>query len=152
LKNTWKKRVLITLVSLLAIVLVIALLKLVFIDFVIDFMWFQSQGMTGYFLLRLLYRYLVFAFSAAVFFGIFYVNFLFASRLVEVAEEAEDKHTKNLVKMLHSGLRRMYLPLSIVMALPIAFPMYTNWEKALLFFFSIVVTFSCFFCFIEYIT
>ena len=123
-------------VALLAIGVVIALLKLIFVDFVIDFLWFQSQGMTLYFLLRLLYRYLVFAFFAAVFFGIFYVNFWIAARLVGVAEDSRDEDTKNLVKTLHNGLRRMYLPLSVLMALPIAFPMYTHWEKALRFLFG----------------
>jgi uncharacterized membrane protein (UPF0182 family) len=118
------------------LVLMVVLLKLIFVDFVVDFWWFQSQGMTGYFVIRLIYRYLVFAFFAAIFFAFFYVNFWFASRVVGVDETSPDKNNKNLVKTLHNGLRRMYLPLSFLMALPIAVPMYLNWEKALLFLFG----------------
>ncbi len=123
-------------IALAAIGLMVVLLKLIFVDFVVDFWWFQSQGMTVYFLMRLVYRYLVFAFFAAIFFGIFYVNFWFASRVVGVAEKSTDKNERNLVTTLHNGLRRMYLPLSLLMALPIAAPMYAHWEKALLFLFG----------------
>jgi uncharacterized membrane protein (UPF0182 family) len=123
-------------IALAAIGLMVILLKLIFVDFVVDFWWFQSQGMAVYFLMRLVYRYLVFAFFAAIFFGIFYVNFWFASRVVGVAEKSTDKNERNLVTTLHNGLRRMYLPLSLLMALPIAAPMYAHWEKALLFLFG----------------
>jgi uncharacterized membrane protein (UPF0182 family) len=59
-----------------------------------------------------------------------------ASRVVGVAEKSLDKNERNLVTTLHNGLRRMYLPLSLVMALPIAAPMYAHWEEALLFLFG----------------
>ncbi|BBO69209.1 UPF0182 protein [Desulfosarcina alkanivorans] len=136
MKTPWKKRILITAAALVAMGLVIILLNLFFVDFVVDFWWFQSQGMTVYLLMRLIYRYLVFAFFTAIFFGFFTVNFWFASRVIGVAETSRDKNDRNLVKTLHNGLRRMYLPLSVLMALPIAAPMYTHWEKALLFLFG----------------
>ena len=72
--------------ALAAIGLMVILLKLIFVDFVVNFWWFQSQGMTGYFVMRLIYRYLVFAFFTAIFFGFFTVNFWFASRVVGVDE------------------------------------------------------------------
>ncbi|MDX2453927.1 UPF0182 family protein [Desulfosarcina sp.] len=122
--------------ALIGLLVVVVLLKLVFVDFVVDFWWFQSQGMTLYFFMRLAYRYLVFAFFAAVFFAIFYVNFRIASRAVGVADTPGDKDEKSLFKSLHGGLRRMYLPLSFLMALPIAVPMYAHWEEALLFIFG----------------
>ena len=122
--------------ALAAIGLMVILLKLIFVDFVVDFWWFQSQGMTVYFLMRLIYRYLVFVLFAAIFFGFFTVNFWFASRVVGVDETSPDKNNKNLIKTLHNRLRRMYLPLSFLMALPIAVPMYLHWEKALLFIFG----------------
>ena len=86
--------------------------------------------------MRLVYRYLVFALFAVIFFGIFYVNFWIAARMVGVAEGSGDENKKNLVKTLHNGLRRMYLPFSFLMALPIALPMYAHWDEALLFLFS----------------
>jgi uncharacterized membrane protein (UPF0182 family) len=127
---------LITTAALAAIGLMVILLKLIFVNFVVDFWWFQSQEMAGYFLMRLIYRYLVFALFAAIFFGFFTVNFWFASRVVGVDETSPDKNSKNLIKTLHNGLRRLYLPLSFLMALPIAVPMYLHWEKALLFLFG----------------
>ncbi len=119
-----------------AIGLAVILLKLIFVDFVVDFWWFQSQGLTVYFLMRLIYRYLVFALFAAIFFGFFTVNFWLASRVVGVAETSPDKNERNLITTLHNGLRRMYLPLSVLMALPIAAPMYAHWKEALLFLFG----------------
>lgn len=126
----------IALTALLAVLVGIVILKLVFIELFIDFLWYKSQGMSWYFLLRLVYSYIVFAFFTAIFFGIFYINFWFAARMVGAAEDSKDKRTKNLVKTLHNGLRRLYLPLSIVMAVPIAFPLYSHWEEALLYLFS----------------
>ncbi len=134
--KSWRKRGLVYAAALIGLLIAIVLLKLVFVDFVVDFWWFQSQGMALYFLMRLAYRYVVFIFFVLVFFGIFYLNFWAASRVVGVAEKSTDKNEKNLIKTLHSGLRRMYIPLSLLMALPIAAPMYTHWEKALLFLFG----------------
>ncbi len=133
--KSWKKCSVIVAV-LIGLLLAFVLLKLVFVDFVVDFWWFQSQGLTLYFLMRLAYRYFVFVIFAALFFGIFYLNFWMASRVVGVAEKSTDKNEKNLVKTLHNGLRRLYLPLSLLMALPIASPMYTHWEEALMFLFG----------------
>ncbi len=134
--KSWRKRGLVVAAALIGLLIAIVLLKLVFVDFVVDFWWFQSQGMALYFLMRLAYRYVVFIFFVLVFFGIFYLNFWAASRVVGVAEKSTDKNEKNLIKTLHNGLRRMYIPLSLLMALPIAAPMYTHWEKALLFLFG----------------
>uniref|UniRef100_UPI003569AC80 UPF0182 family protein n=1 Tax=Desulfosarcina sp. TaxID=2027861 RepID=UPI003569AC80 len=134
--KSWKKRGLLFAAALVGLLLAIVLLKLVFVNFVVDFWWFQSQSMSLYYLMRLVYRYFVFVFFAALFFGIFYLNFWIASRVVGVAEKSTDKNEKNLIKTLHNGLRRMYIPLSLLMALPIAAPMYTHWEKSLLFLFG----------------
>ncbi len=77
--KSWKKRVLVIAAALIGLLLAIVLLKLVFVNFVVDFWWFQSQGMTLYFFMRLAYRYLVFIFFAAVFFaGAFFAVFLVA--------------------------------------------------------------------------
>lgn len=131
--NSWKKKLLIGAVVLLALGIAVALLKLTFVDFVVDFWWFKSQGLTFYFLMRLLYRYLVFAFFTVVFFGIFLINFWIASR---GSIDAEATIGKGLIKTLHKGLRRFYIPLSLLLALPIAMVMYFNWEQALLFLFG----------------
>jgi uncharacterized membrane protein len=69
--KSWKTKLLVAAAALVGLVIAVGLLKLIFVDFVVDFWWFQSQGMTGYFLMRLIYRYLVFAFFAAIFFAFF---------------------------------------------------------------------------------
>jgi len=134
--KSWKKRVLLTVGALVGLVVAIGLLKLVFVDFVVDYWWHQSQDMGIYFLMRWLYRYLVFLFFAALFFGIFLVNFWIATRLVGMGEGQDAEGKKDLFKLLHTGLRRFYIPFSLILALPIAIPMYANWEAALLFLFG----------------
>jgi uncharacterized membrane protein (UPF0182 family) len=134
--KSWKKKLLVTAATLLALAVVVILLNFVFVDSLVDFLWFQSQGLSVYILMRWLYRYVVFAFFTLIFFAFFYVNFWIAARFLGTAETAPHSDKKDLVKRLHSGLQRFYLPFSIVMALPIAIPMYSNWEKALLFLFS----------------
>jgi hypothetical protein len=134
--KSWKKRILLTGGILLGLVVLIGLLMLVFVNFVVDFWWFQSQDLGIYFLMRWLYRYLVFLFFTALFFGIFLVNFWIAARLVGVAEGQDADGKKDLFKLLHAGLRKFYIPFSLILALPIAIPMYVNWEAALLFLFG----------------
>ena len=134
--KSWKKKALLAVFGLVVGILLIGLLKLIFVDFVVDFWWFQSHEMGFYFLMRLIYRYLVFGLFVAVFFVIFYVNFWMASRVISAGKKTADQDKRNVVKTLHDGLRRMYLPLSLLMALPIAFPMFTHWEAALTFIFG----------------
>ena len=134
--KSWKKRALIAVAVLVAVIVAIGLLSLVFVDFVVDFWWFQSQDMGFYFLMRWLYRYIVFGLFTAIFFGIFVVNFWIASRIVGQAGDRSTGEKRALVKTLHRGMRRFYLPLSLLLALPIAIPMYTHWQAALLFLFG----------------
>ncbi|MGD8702807.1 MAG: UPF0182 family protein, partial [Desulfosarcina sp.] len=134
--KSWKKKLLITTIVLVGLALAMALLNLVFVDFVIDFWWFAAQDMGLYFLMRQFYRYLVFAFFAAVFFGLFWVNFTIASRAVTTSKESNGSEKKDLIRLLHNGLRRFYIPFSLLMAVPIALPMFRHWETALMFLFS----------------
>jgi uncharacterized membrane protein (UPF0182 family) len=129
----WKKRLLIGFGIILALILLFGMLKLIFIDFVIDFWWFKSQKLTIYFLMRSFYRFAVFGFFVAFFFGIFSINFWIASRFVNRAYPLDDTDQKDLMDFLHDKLHRLYIPFSLVIALPIAVPMFINWEAALLF-------------------
>ncbi len=134
--SAWKKRLFIGIAILLALSIGAALLMLIFVDSVVDFWWFQSQQLSLFFFMRWLYRHLVFVFFAALFFTFFYVNFWLASRIVGFDETTRRKENRDLVRRLHDGLQRFYLPLSLAMALPIAIPMYTHWEAALMFLFG----------------
>ena len=105
-----------------------------FVDFVIDFWWFRSLELGGYYLWRMMYRYLVFFLFTALFFSVFYVNFWVASRFVGFVDSSAEK--KDLIRYLHHGLRRLYLPISFLMAFFIAIPTYSSWEQTLLFLFG----------------
>ena len=61
-------------------------------------------------------------------------NFWIASRFVGFGENRSEK--KDLVKYLHDAMQRVYIPLSILISLPIALPMFLHWEEALLFLFG----------------
>ena len=134
--KSWKKKLLVTAAILLVLAVGMILLNFVFVDSVVDFWWFQSQGLSLYILMRWLYRYAVFAFFTVIFFAFFYVNFWIAARFVGSAEVDHEPDKKDLVKRMYSGLQRFYLPFSLVLALPIAIPMFSNWEKALMFLYS----------------
>ncbi len=134
--KSWKKKLLITAAILLGLAVLLILLNFVFVESVVDFWWFQSQGLGLYVLMRWLYRYVVFGCFTAIFFVFFYVNFWIAARFVGNPEADQSAHKKALFNRVHSGLQRFYLPFSVLLALPIAIPMFSNWEKALLFIFS----------------
>ena len=132
----WQKKLLITLIVLLVLAVLTIAANFVFVDSVVDLLWFKAQGLGLYFFMRWLYRYVVFALFAFIFFVFFYLNFWIAARFVGSAGAGQQPDQKDLIKRVHSGLQRFYLPFSLLLALPIAIPMFTNWEKALLFIFS----------------
>lgn len=124
-------------IGLLAILgILIAAVKFIFIDFFVDLWWFQAQGMTSYYFLRLLYPYLILIFFTILFFAIFYVNFRVASRVIGFEDKPDGYKEKKWLKYLNHALRDMYIILSFVMALIIAIPIFRNWENSLLFLFG----------------
>jgi uncharacterized membrane protein (UPF0182 family) len=116
--------------------ILIAAVKFIFIDFFVDLWWFQDQGMTSYYLLRLLYPYLILIFFTILFFAIFYVNFRVASHIIGFEDKPDGYKEKKWLKYLNHALRDMYILLSFVMALIVAIPIFKNWEKSLLFLFG----------------
>ncbi len=132
----WKKKLIIALIVLVLLAVLTIAANFLFIDSVVDFLWFKSQGLGLYFFMRWLYRYFVFAGFTFVFFVFFYLNFWVAARFVGSAGANQQPDQKDLIKSVHNGLRRFYLPFSFILALPVAIPMFANWEKALLFIFS----------------
>lgn len=131
--KTWKKKSIIGLGTLLVAAISIMILKIIFVDFVVDFWWFQSQEKTLYFFLRLLYRYISFLVYTAFFFAIFYANFWIAARCAKGNGKPADQNKKDSTQNIRTRLRMFYLPLSLLMALPVAWPLFTNWELALQF-------------------
>ncbi len=122
----------------------------VFLDFMVDLWWFDSLGYEAYFLMRLSYRYMLFAATTLIFFLIFFLNFWIASRYLGMPDnsqpqepgdapqyQSEEKRQRNrLLAMFQSGSLRVYTLLSLILAIPIAIPLYEKWEEALLYIFS----------------
>nr|WP_320017135.1 UPF0182 family protein [uncultured Desulfobacter sp.] len=124
-------------IGLLAILgILIAAVKFIFLNFFVDLWWFKTQGMTSYYLLRLLYPYLILIFFTILFFAIFYINFRVASHIIGFEDKPDGYKEKRWLKYLNHALRDMYIILSFVMALIVAIPIFKNWENSLLFLFG----------------
>ncbi len=91
MKN-WKKTIILGSTVLIVAVVALMILKILFVDFVVDFWWFQSQQMTLYFLLRMLYRYISFLLYVIFFFAIFYANFWIASKYLNPKKSSAYKN------------------------------------------------------------
>ncbi len=110
-----------------------------YLDMVVDYWWFSSLQYGGYFILRLLYRYMVFAAVTLLFFLIFFLNFRIASRYIgaSASDSGGGKPKKagvqDLVRMFRSGSMMVYAPLSLVLAVFVAYPAFGRWESFLFF-------------------
>ncbi|MFW5937054.1 MAG: UPF0182 family protein [Desulfosalsimonas sp.] len=114
-----------------------------FLDFLVDYWWFDSLGYGSYFFLRLSYRYLVFAGVTLFFFLIFFLNFWVASRFLGgglPSSEKKDKKRKlqyrEVARLFRSGSMKVYAPLSLVLSIFIALPLFEKWERFLFFLFG----------------
>ncbi len=138
-----KRWLLVGMISTCFIGIVYLLLNYQLLNSFVDYWWFSSMNYKGYFLLRLFYRYVTFFGVFFIFFLIFFLNFSVASRFIgigarksEQADGGKRKRYRELLKMFQSGSLKVYTPLSLILALPIAVPFYEQWEKGLLFFFG----------------
>lgn len=139
----WKRWLLITGSTLIGLGILYVVFSFRFLDFFVDLWWFRSLNYEGYFLQRLFYRYLIVASVTLVFFLIFFLNFWLASRYLGTAipegsqtKGSAKKRYLDLLKKFQSGSLKIYTPLSLILAVPIAIPFYEQWEKALLYIFS----------------
>jgi uncharacterized protein len=113
------------------------------IDTLVDYWWFDSLGYAFYFWQRMLYRYLVFLGVTALFFFIFFFNFWIASRYLGTGSpppedsKAQSKEAyRDVLRMFRTGSMRVYTPLSLLLAIVIALPLFERWEAFLLFVFG----------------
>ena len=112
--------------------------------FLIDLWWFEALDFRGYFWLRLLYRYILSGGVTLFFFLILFLNFVAASRylgvdqdtLADLTATSEGRRSRRLLSLFQTGSLRIFTPLSVMLAIAIAWPFYADWEQALLFFFG----------------
>ncbi|MGD8367017.1 MAG: UPF0182 family protein [Desulfobacterales bacterium] len=137
--KTGKRRLLILLATLAALAAAYVVFVYTYLGTVIDYWWFSSLGYGGYFILRLVYRYLVFVAITLLFFLIFFLNFRVASRhladgaTTPEAGKSKKKPLPDLFRMFRTGSMIVYAPLSLVMAVFVAYPAFGRWESFLFF-------------------
>jgi uncharacterized membrane protein (UPF0182 family) len=140
--KTWKRRLLVLFGILIALAAAYGAFVYTYLDTVIDYWWFSSLGYGGYFILRLLYRYLVFSAVTLLFFLIFFLNFRIASRFLSDASpppetgDSKKKQLPDLARMFRTGSMLVYGPLSLVLAVFVAYPAFGRWESFLFFSFG----------------
>ncbi|MDL2328341.1 UPF0182 family protein [Desulfosarcina sp. OttesenSCG-928-A07] len=134
--NAWKKWAW-AMAGLLTVALIVVVLKFMVIDVLVDWWWFRSQNLEIYFILRKAHRYIVFIFFTIVFTVVFAVNFWIASRFIGfINQKKNGEKRRDLIRLLHRETMRLYRPLSLLMAFPVAITMFQNWEAALMFLFG----------------
>ncbi len=139
----WKRWLYILGAALILICAIYVLFSFRCLDFIVDFLWFQSLGFEFYYLKRFFYKYLIFSSVVIIFFAIFFINFSIAVKFIKRAVSSlSDKDTKSdkkpskILTVFQSGTKKIFIILSFIMGIVIAIPFYEKWEKALLFFFS----------------
>ncbi len=114
----------------------------VFLDFVVDLWWFRALGYEGYLWLRIVYRYVIFVLTVVLSFAVFFCNFWIASRYLGVGHPAHaegqggEKIHRDLLGMFRSASLKVYAPLSALLSVFIAIPLFREWEKTLLYIFA----------------
>ena len=116
--------------------LLVFIFSLITVHFLVDWWWFDSLGYGFYFWQRLLYKYAVLVVSAIVFFLIFYLNFRFASRYIRNPQPSSTDRMREQLRKLRIESRLVYIPLSLVLAIVIAIPLFQHWNEFLFYFFG----------------
>lgn len=139
----WKRWLFALGATIVVLGIVLLLSSLIGINYLVDIWWFDSLGYAFYYWQRLLYRYVVFGSVTLLFFLIFFLNFWVASRYLgtTIPSETRDKPSslkayKDLVQMFRTGSMKVYTPLSLLLAIPIALPLFEKWESFLLYVFA----------------
>ncbi|MFW6334918.1 MAG: UPF0182 family protein, partial [Desulfosalsimonas sp.] len=114
-----------------------------YLDFLVDYWWFDSLGYGWYFFLRVFYKYLIFAGATLLFFLLFFINFWAASRFLgskkpddQPAGKSSKIRYKQLARMFRSGSMKVYTPLCLVLAVFVALPLFEKWEMFLFWLFG----------------
>jgi len=138
--NLWIRRFLVLGIGLLVFGGILFAASFAGVDFLVDFWWFESLEYLFYFSQRLLYRYVILASVTLAFFLIFFLNFWVASRyLGTTSSDSGPERTKayaNLFNMFRTGSLAVYTPLSVILAVVMALPLFQQWEMFLLYVFG----------------
>lgn len=142
MKN-WKRLLTLIVLFVLGLSLLLLGVGILFTDLIVDFWWHTELGYSEFFFLKLLYRYILSGVATVFFFLIFFLNFWAASRYLGTDDgsfirlgRAEGSRRRQLLDLFQKGSMKVYVPLSLVLAIAIALPFYQDWHAALLFVFG----------------
>lgn len=111
-----------------------------FLDGVMDVLWYDSLGYLRFYFLKVGYKYLIFGGVTLFFFLVLYLNFWVASRYLGVnvfhEQSGRTGRSQRVIRAFRTGSMKVYTPLSLVLAVALALPLYREWERALMFFFA----------------
>jgi uncharacterized membrane protein (UPF0182 family) len=119
----------------LGITITLAFSAYLLIDVIIEFMWFKSLEYALYFAMREGYRDGITAKITLLFAALFYLNFILARTNLNASIQAENNDNL-LTRLLKSRSIKFFIPLSLLLTIPILIPVYSNWENLLLFYHS----------------
>lgn len=121
-----------------AIILLLALVVYLVIDYVLDFWWFSSVNYATYFALRDSYMGSIAIGITIKFAVIFYINFRLIPWFLGISDLVFEKSAAKgiLIRLLRPHASKFLIPLSLLLAVPVTFPVHNNWETVLLYLFS----------------
>ncbi|MGA0368180.1 MAG: UPF0182 family protein [Kiritimatiellia bacterium] len=106
------------------------------VDVLVEMAWYRSLGYLRFLLLKVGYKYFVLIGGTFFFFAVLFLNFWLASRYLGVTKFHKETKVKQLIKAFRSGSLKIYTPVALLLAIPLALPIYSQWENALLFLFA----------------
>ncbi len=123
------KRLLLTLGSVLGLLVLALLIPILMKDFLVEILWYDSLGYLKYMWMKLGYRYVVLGAAILLFFVILFSNFWLASRTLGKASSEEEK---GRLKGFRSWATRLSALFSLLLAIPLAMPLYDQWQRTLM--------------------
>ncbi|WFB34344.1 UPF0182 family protein [Kiritimatiellota bacterium B12222] len=125
------------LIPILLVVGVLALLiNTVVVDFLVKMFWYDSVGYLEFMFLKMGYKYIVLVGVTLFFFVILFLNFWVASRYLGVTKFHKESKVKQVIQGFRSGSMKVYTPVALLLAIPLALPIFREWENFLLFFYA----------------
>ena len=111
-----------------------ALINTFLVDFIVEALWYDSLGYLQFMLLKLGYKYIVLFGVTLVFFLMLFLNFWIASRYLGVTKFHKETKIKKIIQGFRSGSMKVYTPQALILAIPLALPIFREWESFLLLF------------------
>lgn len=124
----------------LVLFLLILICSVIGANELIDIWWFDALGYQFYYLQRISYKYLVFGAVSLTFFLVFFLNFWIAARLLrhmpDKQSQTDKRPYRKVLKTFQSSTIYFYAPLSLVLSIPLAMPLYKQWEHFMFYLFG----------------